>query len=258
MKFEKVSVLLNYCSTVSSEEFVAVNGDNVSIAPIMADKGILEFVQSTKSIIDADSYVQNKMNDAAPPTSFEMRNIIMKSSCSYLEAHSNGEAYGDETLSCAHVFEWYKRFSEGRVSGEDDELAGRPRNGESLLHEGIASAHMALSVKQFLTNKNIIVMGHPPYLPDLTSCDIFLFPTGETDDFRDCLVELEKMESGEYDTTLNFNRNTHTKPNIIKVIKASQIRSLGHVFRCSVENPLKKITFQTLEGKRKTKKKVDG
>ncbi|GFV46696.1 protein GVQW3 [Trichonephila clavipes] len=38
------------------------------------------------------------------------------------------EAYGDETLSSAYVFEWYKRFSGGRVSAEDDEPAGHPRS----------------------------------------------------------------------------------------------------------------------------------
>ncbi|GFV03357.1 hypothetical protein TNCV_4019541 [Trichonephila clavipes] len=37
------------------------------------------------------------------------------------------EAYGDETLSNTHVFEWYKRFSERRVSAEDDEPAGCTR-----------------------------------------------------------------------------------------------------------------------------------
>ncbi|GFV50117.1 hypothetical protein TNCV_3646191 [Trichonephila clavipes] len=36
------------------------------------------------------------------------------------------EAYEDETLSSAHVFEWYKKFSGGRVSGEDDDPAGGP------------------------------------------------------------------------------------------------------------------------------------
>ncbi|GFV47052.1 protein GVQW3 [Trichonephila clavipes] len=126
------------------------------------------------------------------------------------------ETYGDETLSREHVFEWYKRFSGGRVSGEDDEPAGRPRSaitdkniakicemggfpltsvirllintldfykdrekmrGKWLLHQNNASAHMALSVKQFLTSRNIIVMGHPPYSPNLTSCDFFKFPT---------------------------------------------------------------------------------
>ncbi|GFU85230.1 hypothetical protein TNCV_2385371 [Trichonephila clavipes] len=49
---------------VSLEEFVAIDDNNVCTAPIAADKDILEFVQ--------------------------IRNI-MKSMCSYLEAHSKGE-----------------------------------------------------------------------------------------------------------------------------------------------------------------------
>ncbi|GFW19630.1 hypothetical protein TNCV_1605211 [Trichonephila clavipes] len=56
----------------------------------MADKDILKFIQSSKSIIDTDSDGENEMNDAAPvPSPFEMR--IMRSICSYLDAHSNGE-----------------------------------------------------------------------------------------------------------------------------------------------------------------------
>ncbi|GFW74607.1 DDE-1 domain-containing protein [Trichonephila clavipes] len=75
---------------VLSEEFIAVE-DNVCIAQIMADKNILEFVQSSKNITDADSDDENEMNNAAPvPTESEMRNI-MKSMRSHLDAHSNGE-----------------------------------------------------------------------------------------------------------------------------------------------------------------------
>ncbi|GFV18160.1 hypothetical protein TNCV_169631 [Trichonephila clavipes] len=67
--FEKVYVLLN-CPTVSLEEFAA-KSDNVYTALIMANKDILEFVQSSKNIIDADSDDENKMNNAAlVPTSF--------------------------------------------------------------------------------------------------------------------------------------------------------------------------------------------
>ncbi|GFX98184.1 adhesion G protein-coupled receptor B2 [Trichonephila clavipes] len=43
----------------------------------MADKGILELVQSSKNIIEADSDTENEMNNAAPvPTSSEMRNTM--------------------------------------------------------------------------------------------------------------------------------------------------------------------------------------
>ncbi|GFV05110.1 transposable element Tcb1 transposase [Trichonephila clavipes] len=37
----------------------------------------------------------------------------------------------------------------------------------------VAPAHVALSVAQLLTNKNIPVMRHPPYSPDLVTCDFF-------------------------------------------------------------------------------------
>ncbi|GFS64732.1 hypothetical protein TNCV_4685161 [Trichonephila clavipes] len=69
---------------LSSEEFVAVDDDNVWTVPIMADKDILEcVVQSSKNITDADSGSKNEMNYAASvPTSSEMWNI-MKSMRNY-------------------------------------------------------------------------------------------------------------------------------------------------------------------------------
>ncbi|GFV65895.1 hypothetical protein TNCV_5101261 [Trichonephila clavipes] len=60
-------------------------------------------------------------------------------------------------------------------------------------------------------------------------------------------------------------QSKYREPNIIKVKKAFQIRWLGHVFRYSDGNSIKKITFHTPEGKmtevggrRKTENKVDG
>ncbi|GFW20035.1 hypothetical protein TNCV_867411 [Trichonephila clavipes] len=89
-KERKTPAGLDY-STVSSEESVAVEDDNVYTTPIMAEKDIVEFDKSSKNIIDANSDVENQMNNAAPvPTSSEMRNI-MKSMLSYLNAHSNDE-----------------------------------------------------------------------------------------------------------------------------------------------------------------------
>jgi histone-lysine N-methyltransferase SETMAR len=43
-------------------------------------------------------------------------------------------------------------------------------------HQDNAPAHNALSVKQFLANKNITVMEHPPSSPDLAPCGSYLFP----------------------------------------------------------------------------------
>ena len=45
-----------------------------------------------------------------------------------------------------------------------------------ILHQDNAPAHSALSVKQFLAEKRITVLEHPPYSPDLAPCDFFLFP----------------------------------------------------------------------------------
>jgi histone-lysine N-methyltransferase SETMAR len=44
-----------------------------------------------------------------------------------------------------------------------------------LLHNN-APAHKAASVCQFLTPKNVITLYHPPYSPDLSPPDYFLFP----------------------------------------------------------------------------------
>ncbi|GFX15206.1 hypothetical protein TNCV_2709111 [Trichonephila clavipes] len=58
--------------TVLMEEFIAVDDNNVYTFPIMTDKDILEFVQSSKNIIDADSDDENEMNNVASvPTSSE-------------------------------------------------------------------------------------------------------------------------------------------------------------------------------------------
>ena len=49
------------------------------------------------------------------------------------------------------------------------------RNGW-ILQQDNTPAHNALSVKQFFANKNITVLEHSPYSPDLTPCDFCLFP----------------------------------------------------------------------------------
>ncbi|GFT02376.1 hypothetical protein TNCV_4625151 [Trichonephila clavipes] len=59
-------------------------------APIMGYKDILEFVQSSKNIIDADSDDENERNNATQDSmSSEMRNI-MQSMRSCLDSQSNG------------------------------------------------------------------------------------------------------------------------------------------------------------------------
>jgi transposase len=47
---------------------------------------------------------------------------------------------------------------------------------DCILHHDNAPAHKALSVKQFLAQKSITEMEHPPCSPDLAPNDFWLFP----------------------------------------------------------------------------------
>ena len=54
----------------------------------------------------------------------------------------------------------------------------RPSKGWSgvhLLHDN-ASSHKYEAVKSFLASEKVKVLNHPPYSPDLSPCDFFLFP----------------------------------------------------------------------------------
>ncbi|GFV85555.1 DDE-1 domain-containing protein [Trichonephila clavipes] len=73
------------------EEFIAVHYDSVRTASVRTNIYILEFVRSSKSIIDVDSDDESEKNNAASvPTSSRMRDVV-KRIRSYLNAHSNGE-----------------------------------------------------------------------------------------------------------------------------------------------------------------------
>jgi len=43
-----------------------------------------------------------------------------------------------------------------------------------LLHDN-APVHRAIAVQEFLARKQVCVLNHPPYSPDLSPCDYFLF-----------------------------------------------------------------------------------
>lgn len=47
--------------------------------------------------------------------------------------------------------------------------------GKMVLYQDNASTQTTLSVKQFLGDKHITTLEHPPYLPDLEPCDSILF-----------------------------------------------------------------------------------
>ncbi|UYV70168.1 hypothetical protein LAZ67_7002057 [Cordylochernes scorpioides] len=50
------------------------------------------------------------------------------------------------------------------------------KNKNWLLHHDNAPAHTSLLVREFLAKTNTLMMPQPPYSPDLSPCDFFLFP----------------------------------------------------------------------------------
>jgi hypothetical protein len=43
-------------------------------------------------------------------------------------------------------------------------------------HHNNMPAYTALAVQQFSASKNMMVVSHPSYLPDLAPCDFLIFP----------------------------------------------------------------------------------
>ena len=69
-----------------------------------------------------------------------------------------------------------------------------PSNGWSgvhLLHDN-ASSHKCEVLKSFLASEKVKVLNHPPYSPDLSSCDFFLFQ-GLTKCFLEISIRLEVL-----------------------------------------------------------------
>jgi len=72
------------------------------------------------------------------------------------------QAFRDQSLSCAQVFQWQARFKTGRTSVDDDEHTGRTTSWKllKLLHE-FKSLSVRIDVKPFTTLLRWeLVMGH--------------------------------------------------------------------------------------------------
>ncbi|GFW63746.1 putative mariner transposase [Trichonephila clavipes] len=82
------------------------------------------------------------------------------------------QTYGNSVLSRAQVFRWFKAFSEGRESIEDEPRSGR--SSVSKTAENVVRVRDPVRSDRRLTN--IPVAPQPPYSPDLSPCDVFLFP----------------------------------------------------------------------------------
>ena len=60
------------------------------------------------------------------------------------------KAYGDSSMSKTRVYEWYKRFQDGREDVEDDERPGRPST--SITDENVEK------VKEMVTSDRRIII----------------------------------------------------------------------------------------------------
>ena len=133
-------------------------------------------------------------------------------------------------MNRASVFEWYKRFKEGRESVRDDERCGRSKevntpelmgqrvrvrdrdyyvevlrefrkrflgkrpaffkSAQWYFHQDNAPVHNFILVTDYLTKMGIKTIPQPPYSPGLAPCDFWLFPN-----LRGCRYEtIEEMK----------------------------------------------------------------
>jgi len=103
------------------------------------------------------------------------------------------------------VFDWFRRFREGRTSAESDPRSGQPskvmllaffylevsrrlhesvrqkrpekwREGDWIPHHDNVPAHTSHLVQQFLAKHGNAQLQQPPYSPELAPCDFFLTP----------------------------------------------------------------------------------
>ena len=81
------------------------------------------------------------------------------------------------------------RFYKNSVLKKVEEFYNKKRpskawSGVHLSHDN-ASSHKCEVVKSFLASEKVKVLNHPPYSPDMSPCDFFLFK-----DLRKCFLEI--------------------------------------------------------------------
>ena len=93
-------------------------------------------------------------------------------------------AFRPSCMNRASVFEWHKRFKEGRESVSNDEFRkrflGKKRalfkSGQWHFHQDNAPVYNSILVTDYLTKMGIKKVPQPPYSPNLAPCDFWLFP----------------------------------------------------------------------------------
>ena len=123
-------------------------------------------------------------------------------------------AFGLSCMNRASVFEWHKRFKEGRESVRGDERCRRSKevntpeligqrvrvrvtmlrvlrecrkrfrwkrpalfkSDQEHFHQGNAPVHNSILITDYLTKMDTKTVPQPPYSPNLAPCDFWLFP----------------------------------------------------------------------------------
>ena len=108
-------------------------------------------------------------------------------------------AFRSSCMNRASVFEWHKRFKEGRESMRDDERCGRSKevnrpeligqrvrvtmlrkalfkSGQWHFHLDNAPVQNSILVTDYLTKMGLKTVTQPPYSLDVALCDFCLFP----------------------------------------------------------------------------------
>ena len=70
----------------------------------------------------------------------------------------------------------YKEILRRLMRSVQDKRRDLWENNSWVLRRDNAPAHSALSIRQFLAERNMPTLEQPPYSPDLAPCDFFLFP----------------------------------------------------------------------------------
>ena len=122
-------------------------------------------------------------------------------------------AFGASCMNRPSVFEWHRRFKEGKESVRDDEWCGRSKevntpqliglrvrvrvtmfeflrelrkrfhrkrpalftSGQWHFHKDNVPVHNSILVTDYLTKMGIKTVPHPPYSPDLAPCDFCFY-----------------------------------------------------------------------------------
>ena len=84
-----------------------------------------------------------------------------------------------QSFKCSSCHTVTGRFYKNSVLKKVKEFHNKKRpskgwSGVHLLHDS-ASSHKCEVVKSFLASEKVKVLNHPPYSPDLSPCDLFIF-----------------------------------------------------------------------------------